>query len=393
MPNFDLRHSTTTTDAQPDEPEPQLPPSAESTSSWQRSLGIQSEVTKLNLAALLLHFSSSILFLVLLNSLQPLYIAQLDAQQRATVPDRTPPELRIGALTGRLIFADEVASIVLVLLWGALADRCSIGLVATLGYCFVSLGIMAYALASKPWPHLLWARLLFAVGGSAVTAMLTASLAAYADTGAAAAGETTGQSDNAIESSSRPVGNTVKQRHGRLASLAGTFTGLGAIVAVFALLPLPVWLASLHEAEDGSVGTGGPEDRNVQKATRETFLIVACLALVVAAGVAIGLKDPQKKQEKTSRERSRPGEAELSLPSDGQAAATPREARRERLRARQQRTSTSQRISSAKAAVVDVATGSLRGFRLAADDKSGQLTLAYLGGALARGVTLSSSEF
>ena len=52
----------------------------------------------------------------------------------------------------------------------------------------------------------------------------------------------------------------------------------------------------------------------------------------------------------------------------------------------------SQRISSAKAAVVDVATGSLRGFRLAADDKSGQLTLAYLGGALARGVTLSSSE-
>lgn len=185
LPNFDIRNSQQRTDTEHSDIEDHDGPVARSmarnrqpgaaaapSSSWQSALGLHPRVSVLSLCALLIHFSSSILFLVFLNSLQPFYIAQLQDTPSRSGSDELP-SLRIGLLTGKLAFSDELASIFLVLLWGALSDRLGISVVAAVGYCLISLGLVSYALARKPWPDLLWARLIFAGGGSAVTAMLT----------------------------------------------------------------------------------------------------------------------------------------------------------------------------------------------------------------------------
>lgn len=220
------------------------------------------------------------------------------------------------------------------------------------------------------------------------------------------------------ETSSPPA--PPKPRHGRLASLAGLFTGLGAIVAVFLLLPLPVRLASLHEAERNGSGTGGPDDPLVQQGTREAFLIVACLALFSAASVAIGLRHPDNVENKRKRGARR---QRLSRTTSGDSATqdddgredaegarepgqlpsrlSARQARRERLRDRMHAGRGSSThwamirrgLASAGETVVDVGARSLDGFRLAGKDKTGRVALAYLGGALARGVTIGTSEY
>lgn len=61
----------------------------------------------------------------------------------------------------------------LVLFWGSLADMTGTKVVAVAGYCFVAIALLAYTFAQKPWPDLLFCRLTFAIGGSAVTAMLS----------------------------------------------------------------------------------------------------------------------------------------------------------------------------------------------------------------------------
>jgi MFS family permease len=185
LPNFDIRNRQQANDsehdgeyednglvARPTARSRQRGAAAAPSSTWQGALGLHPRVSVLSLCALLIHFSSSILFLVFLNSLQPFYIAQLqDTPSRGSSDEL--PSLRIGLLTGKLAFSDELASIFLVLLWGAMSDRLGIHVVAAVGYCLISLGLVSYALARKPWPDLLWARLIFAGGGSAVTAMLT----------------------------------------------------------------------------------------------------------------------------------------------------------------------------------------------------------------------------
>lgn len=66
-----------------------------------------------------------------------------------------------------------------VLLWGSLSDILGTKLVAVVAYCFVAAGFGGYVLAQHAWPDLLVARLVFAVGGSGVTAMLTGECLAF----------------------------------------------------------------------------------------------------------------------------------------------------------------------------------------------------------------------
>lgn len=157
----------------------------------------------------------------------------------------------------------------------------------------------------------------------------------------------------------------------------------------------------------------------MQQGTREAFLIVACLALFSAASVAIGLRHPDHVQSKRERGATR---QRLSRTASGNSATqeddeqeevagarepgqlpsrlSARQARRERLRDRMQagRGSSSpwavvrRGLAPAADTVVDVGARSLDGFKLAGRDKTGRVALAYLGGALARGVTIGSSE-
>lgn len=130
-------------------------------SSWQASLGVSPTVTAINLASFLLHSTSSILFLVFLNATQPFLISQLGETKKQ------------GSLSGTLVFSDELLSMLLVLFWGSLADITGTKVVAVIGYCFIAIALISYTFAQAPWPDLLFCRLTFAVGGSAVTAMLS----------------------------------------------------------------------------------------------------------------------------------------------------------------------------------------------------------------------------
>lgn len=411
---------------------------------WKSALGLRPSTTGLNLLALMVHATASILFLVFINAIQPFYISQLDSQTHRQDPAE-PPELRIGLLTGKLVFSDELVSIALVLLWGSVAERYGIGLVATTGYCLIAAGLMAYACAQKPWPDLLWCRLIFAGGGSAVTAMLTgqssrcsdapiapipvlkadvgrhglipspttACFAAYSDDSFTAKSSQTELPEDAAEASEqtpllpgRPASeeqSRSRPRHGVLASFAGLLTGLGAIVAVFGLLPLPVWLASLHASEGDPSGpqdgNGGPQDPHVQKATRETFLIAACLSLLVAAIVGIGLRDPRNASKRADR-RTATSPPDVEVRDDRPRRIATREARRARLRARLEARAGGgafQSVGAARAAMrlslMDLSHGLFNGFKLAWHDSSGKLALAYVGGGLARGVTIASTVF
>ena len=132
-----------------------------SSPTWQSSLGISSTISIVNLASFLLHSTSSILFLVFLNATQPFLISQLGETKKQ------------GSLSGTLVFSDELLSMFLVLFWGSLADITGTKVVAVSGYCFIAIALLSYTWAQAPWPDLLFCRLLFAVGGSAVTAMLS----------------------------------------------------------------------------------------------------------------------------------------------------------------------------------------------------------------------------
>lgn len=126
-------------------------------------------MSPVNLAAFLLHASSSIVFLVFLNATQPFLIAQLGETKHQ------------GALSGTLVFYDELLSMVLVLIWGSMADVVGTKPVAVAGYCFIAVALFSFTFASTPWPDLLYSRLVFAIGGSAVTAMLTGESGGFAD--------------------------------------------------------------------------------------------------------------------------------------------------------------------------------------------------------------------
>lgn len=96
-----------------------------------------------------------------LNTTQPFLISQLGDVKHQ------------GSISGNLIFADELFSMFLVLVWGSLADIVGTKPVAVTGYLCIAFALATYTIAGKPWPDLLYCRLLFALGGSAVTTMLS----------------------------------------------------------------------------------------------------------------------------------------------------------------------------------------------------------------------------
>lgn len=130
-------------------------------SRWHSYFGVSPTISAWNVAAFLLHSASSITFLVFLNMTQPFLISQLGETKKQ------------GSLSGTLVFYDELLSMFLVLFWGSLADVTGTRLVAVTGYCFIAVALFSLTFAQVPWPDLLFCRLAFAIGGSAVTAMLS----------------------------------------------------------------------------------------------------------------------------------------------------------------------------------------------------------------------------
>lgn len=169
----------------------------------------------------------------------------------------------------------------------------------------------------------------------------------------------------------------------RLAGLAGLFTGIGALFAVFSLLRLPVLLSRFHH--------GDPSLSDLH----HSFWIVAGISLLVAVLLGFGLKPDDGNRKRTrsigvsSASSTGPDYGSTSATESPPVAQDPasREARRQRLRSRLQPS----RLSQVKTSALTLAKGTLSGFNLASQDS--ELVLAYLGGGLARSATIGTTVF
>ncbi|KAF9972663.1 hypothetical protein BGZ73_004199 [Actinomortierella ambigua] len=235
----------------PDSP-PLVPAPATAPAAQNRILGlsIHPGVTKLNFLAFLVSALFSICFFVFLNAEQTFVLSEILR------------EPNIGATGGSLAFYDEIASIILatkrgtvsnVALWGVLSDKLGRRPVNVTGYLIVGVALIVFPLAKNVYPQLLLVRLLFAIGASACSSMITALVGDYSS-GA---------------------------DRGKISGVVGLFTGVGALIAVFGFLPMPSRFA---------VG-----DVTLEQGLKRTFLIVGIIAIVVAIVLFFTLhKDPSK---------------------------------------------------------------------------------------------------
>ncbi|KAI9333855.1 major facilitator superfamily domain-containing protein [Obelidium mucronatum] len=152
------------------------------------------------------------------------------------------PTGELGDKAGTISFADQLVSLAAVYVFGVSSDFLGRRIVYSFG--FVAMGA---ALAGTPWVHtygqLLCARLVFALGGGAASAMVAAVFADFAG-------------------------------GGRAAGLVGLSAGLGALLALFALVPLPLRF--------GDVGGG----------IRAAFVGVGVLAAAFGVLLLLFLKKP-----------------------------------------------------------------------------------------------------
>lgn len=124
-----------------------------------------------------------------------------------------------------------------------------------IGFFISGLATILYINGSSVYPGLLLRRLFYSIGGSAITAMIPAMLAELT--------KTTRRGDyhpisDAQEGTTRNdqndrIATLLGRYNGKIAGLVGLCSGLGAVVAVSVLLPIPTWVGrspedSLHTA-------------------------------------------------------------------------------------------------------------------------------------------------
>ena len=173
--------------------------------------------------------------------------------------------------------------------------------VCVIGYFIISLALFLFVQAQNVFPQLLLARLLFSIGGAAVSTMVTAILPAMTfrvkrdDHGSKENLSTNANMHTGSFSISSEGTITPERRQAdspkhneaaatsskvtspsRLAGLVGLFTGLGALIALTLFLPLPARLG------DRGLGAG--------EAVRDSYYIVGGVALAIAIVCFFGLR-------------------------------------------------------------------------------------------------------
>ena len=122
-----------------------------------RRLPFSESTTALQALTYLLGISLfSISFLVFLNSSVSFVITDLIGVKHG-----------VGDIVGTLGFVDEVVALVACPVWGLVSDRLGVRHVAVAGYAVIGLALFVFVQARNVYPHLLLARIFFAVGASA----------------------------------------------------------------------------------------------------------------------------------------------------------------------------------------------------------------------------------
>ncbi|KAJ3335577.1 hypothetical protein HDU93_004972 [Gonapodya sp. JEL0774] len=160
------------------------------------------------------------------------------------------PKENLGDTTGNLGFFDELLSLVMVYVWGLTSDKIGRRLVYSVGYLLIGISLFGYVHMPNVYPGLLLMRLVFALGASAATTMLTAVFADFAS----------------------------DRTRGKLSGIVGVTTSCGALLALFVFLRLP---SSLSKDPQGLVDA---------RSIRLTYYVVGAVALVFSIVLWFGLK-------------------------------------------------------------------------------------------------------
>lgn len=188
--------------------------------------------------------------------------------------------------------------------------------VCVAGFTIICVALIVFVQAKNVYPQLLLARLFFSIGGAAASTMVTAVLPtiSYVDVvpketiqrptaesrhapSPSTASEltitparfhsqiTSRQSDSSLNSKSGATDHS--ESASKIAGFVGTFTGFGALLALFVFLPLPA--AFQHK--------GFSPDR----ALKHSYYIVALVALILAAVCFFGLRNLRSDEKKGLR--------------------------------------------------------------------------------------------
>ncbi|KAK9852646.1 Major facilitator superfamily [Penicillium brevicompactum] len=212
----------------------------------------------------------SIAFLVFINSSISFVVTNLIGLQDGE-----------GDAVGTLGFADELLALVACPLWGVLSDRIGVRHVCTAGYAILALALVVFVQATNIYPQLLLGRLLFSIGGSAVSTMVTAVLPTVTGNAKAQAYRVSVSSELTITPERVRNGQATPTAgaspSARLSGFVGTCAGCGALVALTIFLPL----AARFE------GMGLPPAQAIQR----SYYVVAAVALAISLVCFIGLRD------------------------------------------------------------------------------------------------------
>ncbi|KAL4798247.1 major facilitator superfamily domain-containing protein [Aspergillus venezuelensis] len=170
-----------------------------------------------------------------------------------------------GDAVGTLGFADELLALAACPLWGVLSDRIGVRQVCTAGYAIIAVALVLFVQARNVYPQLLLGRLLFSVGGAAVSTMVTAVLPVV-----------TGGSPSLDAEQDRP-GSRTDAPSSRLAGFVGMCAGCGALVSLVVLLPLPAHFQDLGLSP--------------AKAIQYSYYTAAVMALIVSICCFVGLRN------------------------------------------------------------------------------------------------------
>ncbi|KAJ5731414.1 uncharacterized protein N7483_005922 [Penicillium malachiteum] len=209
-----------------------------------------------------------------------------------------------GDAVGTLGFADELLALVACPLWGVLSDRIGVRhmtdrerrgtkQVCTIGYAIIALALVLFVQATKVYPQLLLGRLLFSLGGSAVSTMVTAVLPTVTGKALHKEAYRTSVSSDLTITPERVCGfqnnNTNSPApsaspSARLSGFVGLFAGCGALVSLGVFLPLPARFAK--------VGLSPSE------AIQRSYYLVAVVAIIISGVSFLGLRNLPGEEQK-----------------------------------------------------------------------------------------------
>ncbi|GAA5970648.1 hypothetical protein JCM3765_001181 [Sporobolomyces pararoseus] len=240
-----------------------------------RYFGLSPLIDSKQILASLTSSCLSISFLVFISSSTPFLLSSSSTEI---------PSNRVGDVTGKLVFVDELTALGLYLPIGSLMDLNGVRKVTSIGYLVVAVGLISYSQSTKVW-QLVVARIVFAAGAASLVASISAILSSLTPV------------PNKPKSTRRNYPNEnspllehkqVEKTSGRLAGMIGFSSGLGALLAVFGYLRLPGFISN-HLSTSSS---NGDDDDNLAKGLVISFYLVAAIAFLEGIFVFFALPPP-----------------------------------------------------------------------------------------------------